>query len=148
MATKKARWQQRFENFDKAYLRFAEAVGWDTDGNDVLTAMGGEDAPKELMVKRFELAFELARNLLRDYLDADGDRPTTNKDVIRHAFKRGYIREGEVWMQALEKRNEAVHIYKEEIMLDVFHFAREKFFPVLRDMRSYFKQEYDECDSD
>lgn len=157
MANKKARWQQRFENFDKAYLRFAEAVSWDNDDNDAagnaiaIATNGDKNVLKELTVKRFELAFELARNLLQDYLLYVGFPPNEirgPKYIIRKSFQEGYIRDGEVWMKALEERNRAVHIYREEILLDVFHFARNKFFPVLRDMRSYFKQEYGECDLD
>ena len=155
MSEKKARWQQRFENFDKAYLRFAEAVSWDgTDAvsKGIVDATGGDqDALKELTVKRFELAFELARNVIRDYLVHVGfpqDEIRGPKYVIRKSFQEGYISDGEVWMKALDARNEAMYIYKEEIMEKVFHFAREEFFPVLRDMRNYFKKEYKACDSD
>jgi len=156
MADKKVRWQQRFENFDKAYLRFAEAVSWDIEGatdavSIVNAARGDKNILKETLVKRFELAFELARHVLRDYL-LDVGFPQNEikgpKYVIRKSFQEGYIRDGEVWMGALDARNEAVHIYREEIMEKVFNFACNKFFPVLRDMHSYFKQEYDECDSD
>ena len=68
MADKKARWQQRFESFDKAYLRFAEAVSWDVEGatdasSSIVNAAGGDkNILKETLVKRFELAFKLARN--------------------------------------------------------------------------------------
>ena len=156
MIDKKARWQQRFENFDKAYLRFAEAVSWDvegaTDAASIINAAGGDkNILKETLVKRFELAFELARNVLKDYLLDVGfpnDEIRGPKYVIRKSFQEGYIRDGKVWIEALDARNEAVHIYREEIMQKVFGFAREKFFPVLRDMHSYFKQEYDECDLD
>ena len=157
MVDKKARWQQRFENFDKAYLRFAEAVSWDVEGatdasSSIVNAVGGDkNILKETLVKRFELAFELARNVLRDYLLDAGFPPNEirgPKYVIRKSFQEGYISDGEIWMEALDACNEAVHVYREEIMQKVFNFAREKFFPVLRDMHGYFKQEYDECNLD
>ena len=152
MTDKQERWRQRFENFDKAYLRFAEAVSWDVNGTDaassiVNAAKGDKNVLKETLVKRFELVFELARNVLGDYLLDVGfpqDEIRGPKYVIRKSFQEGYIRDGEVWMEALEERNKAVHIYREEIMLEVFHFARAKFFPVVRDMRNYFKKEYEE----
>lgn len=74
MADKKARWQQRFENFNKAYLRFAEAVSWDIEratsaSHGIINTVGGDrNILKETLVKRFELTFELARNVLKDYL--------------------------------------------------------------------------------
>ena len=136
MTDKQKRWQQRFENFERAYLRFATTVERDTDRVS--------DLEKTAIIKYFELAFELAHNVIRDYLEDDGDVPKSNKNVIRQAFKRGYIRDGEMWMEALKARNKAVHIYKEEIMQEVFHFVCEEFFPVLRDMHSYFKKEYEQ----
>ena len=158
MAAKRERWQQRFENFDKAYLRFAAAVSWGVDNatdaasNSIVNAAGGDkNVLQELTVKRFELAFELAWLVLRDFLIISGfrqDQIRGPKYVIRKSFQEGTIRDGEVWMKALDSRNKAVHIYREEIMKEVFEFAHEKFFPVLRDMHSYFKQEYDKCDSD
>lgn len=153
MTDKQERWRQRFENFDKAYLRFTEAVSWDVNGTDaacngIVNAAGGDkNVLKEILVKRFELTFELALNVIRDYLLHIGFSQNEIKGpkyIIRKSFQEGIIRDGEVWMEGLESRNKAVHIYKEKIMLEVFHFAREDFFPVLRDMHSYFKKEYEQ----
>ena len=143
MVVKKARWQQRFENFDRAYLRFAEAI---KGGIEQVSRLS--DLEKTGVVKHFEFTFQLAEGVLSDYLLDAGfpqDEIRGPKYVIRKSFQEGYIRDGEIWMEALDARNEAVHIYRQEIMQKVFNFARNKFFPVLRDMRSYFKQEYDEC---
>ena len=146
MAVKKARWQQRFENFDKAYLRFAEAVKGGVEHVNKLS-----DLEKTGVAKHFEFTFQIAKDVLRDYMLDSGvpqDEIRGPKYVIRKSFQEGYIRDGEVWMEALEFRNKAAHVYDNEILQDVLNFACEKFFPVLRYMRNYFKQEYDECDSD
>lgn len=153
MTDKQERWRQRFENFDKAYLRFNEAVSWDVNGTDaasngIVNAAGGDkNVLKETLVKRFELTFELALNVIRDYLLHIGFSQNEIKGpkyIIRKSFQEGIIRDGEVWMEGLESRNKAVHVYREEVMLEVFHFAREEFFPVLSDMHSYFKKEYEQ----
>lgn len=146
MVDKKARWQQRFEKFDKAYLRFADII---KGGLERVSRLS--DLEKTGVVKYFEFTFQLAKDVLSDYLLDVGFPPNEirgPKYVIRKSFQEGYISDGEIWMEALDARNEAVHIYREEIMEKVFNYAYNKFFPVLRDMHSYFKQEYDECDSD
>ena len=51
------------------------------------------------------------------------------KYVIRKSFQEGYIRDGEVWMEALEFRNKAAHVYDNEILQDVLNFACRKIFP-------------------
>ena len=143
MAAKKARWQQRFENFDKAYLRFADAI---KDGIEHVSELS--DLEKTGVVKHFEFTFQLAKDVLSDYLQENGDTTYSSKQLIRRAYKDGYIRDGEVWIEALTFRSKAAHVYSGDILQDVLRFACNKFFPVLRDMRNYFKQEYDECDSD
>ena len=143
MVDKKARWQQRFENFDKAYLRFAEAI---KGGLEQVSKLS--DLEKTGVVKHFEFTFQLAKDVLADYLQENGNTPYSSKQLIRQAYKDGYIRDGEVWIEALTFRNKAAHVYSGDILQDVLRFACNKFFPVLRDMHSYFKQEYDECASD
>ena len=110
-------------------MRFAAAISWDVDNatdatsNSIVNAAGGDkNAWQELTVKRFELAFELAWLVLRDYLLSSGfsqDQIRGPKYVIRKSFQEGIVRDGEVWMQALDCRNKAVHIYREEIMSDI-----------------------------
>ena len=146
MVVKKARWQQRFENFDRAYLRFAEAI---KGGIEQVSRLS--DLEKTGVVKHFEFTFQLAKDVLSDYLLDAGfpqDEIRGPKYVIRKSFQEGYIREGEVWIEALTFRNKAAHVYSSDILQEVLCFACNKFFPVSRDMRSYFKQEYDECVSD
>ena len=143
MAVKKARWQQRFENFDKAYLRFAEAIKGGVEHINKLSYL-----EKTGVVKYFEFTFRLAKDVLSDYMKDNSNTTYTSKELIRHACKDGYIRDDKVWIKALNFRNKAAHVYDNEILQEVLHFACENFLPVLRDMRNYFKQEYDECVSD
>ena len=140
MIDKKTRWQQRFENFDKAYLRFAEAI---KDGLGHINGLS--DLEKTGVVKHFEFTFQLAKDVLSDYLQENGNTAYSSKQLIRQAYRSGCLRDGEVWIEALTFRNKAAHVYSNDILQDVLRFACNKFFPVLRDMHSYFKREYDEC---
>ena len=143
MAVKKARWQQRFENFDRAYLRFAGSIKGGIERVNKLS-----DLEKTGVAKHFEFTFQIAKDVLSDYMKDNSNTSYPSKELFHQACKDGYIRDDEVWIEALNFRNKAAHVYDNEILQDVLYFACNKFFPALKDMRSYFKQEYDECDSD
>jgi nucleotidyltransferase substrate binding protein (TIGR01987 family) len=65
-------------------------------------------------IKAFELAFELCWKTLKDLLEYQGITAATPRDVIKEAFKTGYISDGQVWMDLLDRRNELVHVYNED----------------------------------
>ena len=68
------------------------------------------------MIKAFEYTFELAWKTLQDLLkDEDYKNVVGPRSVIEQSFQVGYILDGEGWMEMLKRRNEASHIYREEI---------------------------------
>ena len=109
------RWIQRFQNFDRALLLLRTAV-------EILDERGDEfDAEmlaiiREGAIQRFEYCFELAWKTLMDYLR--WRKVTLAKsgggDVLKAAFEAGYITNGDVWMDALDARNEMSHVYRQE----------------------------------
>lgn len=58
------RWQQRFQNFEKALRGLEEALA--IEQPDVVQRAG--------LIQFFEITFELAWKLLKDYLEAEGLR--------------------------------------------------------------------------
>jgi len=58
------RWKQRFQNFEKAYLLFDEAMNLD------LASLS--DLEKEGIIQRFEITLELSWKTLKDYLENEG----------------------------------------------------------------------------
>lgn len=104
MNPKEIRWRQRFENFEKAYNQFHEAV----TRIEQLSIL-----EKEGLVQRFEYTFELAWKILKDYLEAQAVTAGFPREVIKVAFHYGLIEDGEVWMDMLEKRNLMAHTYDE-----------------------------------
>ena len=102
---KEIRWRQRFENFDKAYKQFNAAI-LEFDSLSTLE--------KEGLIQRFEYTFELAWKTLKDYLESNDVIAKFPREVIKDAFHYDLIKDGEVWMDMLEKRNLLAHTYNEE----------------------------------
>jgi len=99
------RWQQRFQNFDRAVALLREPIA-----RDVTTLSSLE---KEGTVQRFEFAVELAWKTLKDYLEHEGRviAPVTPRNVVKEAFAARILGDGQVWIDMLDHRNLLAHTY-------------------------------------
>mgnify|MGYP001782039577 FL=1 len=102
---KDIRWKQRFENFDKSYK--------------LLNKYAKQPITTELeragIIKFFEMTFELAWKVLKDYLEAQEYLVKSPRETVKQAFQIGLIDNGHIWMDALSNRNLTTHTYDEEL---------------------------------
>ena len=102
------RWKQRFHNYRKALATLKSAV-------ELAASRGLSDLEKQGLIQCFEFTFELAWNVLKDYLTDQGIIGIIgSKGAVRHAFEKELIDNGQVWMDMIEDRNLASHVYDEE----------------------------------
>ena len=102
------RWKQRFQNYKKALLTVKNAV-------DLSEQRELSDLEKQGVIQGFEFTFELAWNLMKDYLEEQGINGIIgSKSAIRQAFSKGIIEDGQAWMDMQKERNLAAHSYDEE----------------------------------
>lgn len=102
------RFQQRFENFEKAYLNLDEVVNM---GRDDFSSL-----EKEGIVQRFEVLIELCWKVIKDFLESEGFTPKSPKECVRQAYAYGLINNPEAWIEALERRNIASHTYNSQFL--------------------------------
>ncbi|MDR0709988.1 MAG: nucleotidyltransferase substrate binding protein, partial [Spirochaetaceae bacterium] len=70
------------------------------------------DLEQQGLVKGFEFTFELAWNMLKDYLEEQGFVDFHgSKSAIRLAFREGLLENGETWLEMVKSRNESSHTY-------------------------------------
>ena len=102
---KDIRWKQRFENFDKSYK--------------LLNKYAKQPITTELeragIIQFFEMTFELAWKVLKDYLEAQEYLVKSSRETVKQAFQIGLIDNGHIWMDALSNRNLTTHTYDEEL---------------------------------
>ena len=102
------RWKQRFQNYQKALLTVQNAV-------ELSRQRSLSDLEKQGLIQGFEFTFELAWNVMKDYLENEGITGIIgSKGAVRHAFNKGLISDGQVWMDMIEGRNLSSHSYSEE----------------------------------
>jgi len=101
------RWQQRFASYQKALLQLQSAV--ELSQQRALSAL-----EKQGVIQVFECTHELAWNLLKDFLQEQGNHNIKgSRDATREAFKVELIQDGEQWMAMIQSRNVSSHTYDE-----------------------------------
>lgn len=130
MNNKDIRWKQRFQNLDRAYTQFEDAVSRYSRLNRL---------EKEGLIKRFEYTVELAWKTLKDYLEAQGVNVDFPRAVIKAAFQHSILEDGDVWMEMLESRNLMVHTYSEERFQSIINKVVSVYYPALTQVRGYLE---------
>ena len=93
------------------------------------------------LIKAFEYTYELAWNMLRDYLLFQGNSGLHgSRDTLRLAFERGLIRDGEDWMLMLQDRNLTVHTYNDESAQQILVNIRNRYLGHFQILRETFQQ--------
>ena len=124
------RWQQRFSNYEKALLHLKNAVA--LSEQRVLSYL-----EKQGVIQAFEFTHELAWNVLKDYLQDQGNQNIKgSKDATREAFRVGLIADGEQWMAMIQSRNVSSHTYDERTAEQLVNAIIEHYFPLFESLQT------------
>jgi len=116
------RWKQRFQNYKKALITLRNAV-------ELAASRELTDLEKQGMIQGFEFSFELAWNVMKDYLEEQGITGIMgSKNAVRYAFNKGLIEDGEVWMDMIQDRNMASHSYDDETAQALFTAIKDIYY--------------------
>lgn len=128
------RWQQRFQNFDRAVLLLREPIERD------VTLLSNLE--KEGTIQRFEFAVELAWKTLKDYLEFEGQviEPVTPRNVIKAAFAARIIRDGQVWIDMLDHRNLLSHTYDVRMFDQAVLAIRDRYLAAIEEVHLWLSE--------
>lgn len=121
---KAIRWQQRFQNFEKAFSQLGASI----------KIAEPSEVERAGLIQFFEVSFELAWKTLKDYLEADGFLVNSPRETIKQAFQANLIEKGHEWIEGLEDRNLTTHTYEEAIARKAEKLIREKYYPLLKEL--------------
>jgi len=71
------------------------------------------------IVKRFEFTYEMSWKAIKRYLDYTGIGCTVPRNCFREAFAQGLIDREDIWIDMIEQRNLASHIYDEDEIKEI-----------------------------
>ncbi len=127
---KDIRWIQRFNNFNKAFSQFKEAV-------ELREERELSKLEEQGLIQAFEYTHELAWNTLKDFLEARGaPKIYGSRDATKEAFKAGLIENGEIWMDMIISRNRTTHTYNEKAITKIVSILTSVYFDEFLDFRT------------
>lgn len=135
MKNEDVRWKQRFANFSKAMGHLEKAL--EIPEPDMVQKAG--------IIQFFEMSFELAWNMVKDYLEDQGFVDIKSpRGALKKAFEVNILEKGHEWMELLQDRNLTAHTYDEQKATDMEHLIQNKYFPILKELHDSFKQKANE----
>lgn len=127
---KTIRWKQRFTNFERAYSQFCIALKEDTEHNPLF---------RSALIQTFEFLFELAWKTMKDKLESEGFVLKNPRETIQQALQSHYITQGELWIKAMDTRNELSHTYDEGLSEIAEKNIRKNFATLFAGLYEYLK---------
>jgi nucleotidyltransferase substrate binding protein (TIGR01987 family) len=130
--TSTIRWQQRFQNLDRAIELLRQPLA---DGVERLSIL-----EKEGLVQRFEFTLELAWKTLKDYLEYSGVviEPATPRNVVKEAFAAKILSDGQVWIDMLDHRNLLSHTYDEKAFCSAVEALADRYLSAMLALHKWF----------
>jgi len=128
------RWQQRFENFERALQLLRDGV----------KNVGSlSELEQQGVIQRFEFTLELAWNTLKDYLIFSGVSldQVTPKSVVKKAFAAKLIADGQLWVDMLDYRNRLSHTYDEAVFSEAVAQIADRFMHAFEELDAFLKKE-------
>jgi nucleotidyltransferase substrate binding protein (TIGR01987 family) len=101
---------KQLTNFGKALTKLGEMLARDA----------GDEAVRDASIQRFEFTFETCWKALKHQLQAEGIATDTPKDVLRQAYRIGWLAQEQIWLDMLKDRNLTSHIYHEGLALAIY----------------------------
>lgn len=123
--------RQRLADFGRALDRLDEALAVSPDAP---LAVDGT-------IQRFEFTFELAWKSAKAALIAEGISTRSPREALREATRMGWLADERAWLEMIEDRNLASHIYREEVADEIYAHIRTNVL-ALRALHTLLKVRY------
>jgi nucleotidyltransferase substrate binding protein (TIGR01987 family) len=121
---------KKYENFCKALLNMKDIYKYD-EPYDTVVLTG--------LVGLYEICFEQSWKLMKEILEIHGYEESATgspKLILKTAYKAGMIKDEELWLQALQERNNVAHSYNQKIALGIVICAKENFYQMFCQLKN------------
>lgn len=128
------RWHQRLQSFGLAFSNLSDAA-------ELAATRPLSKLEQQGLIQAFEFTHELAWNVLKDYLQAQGFvNIIGSRNATREAFKNGLLTEGKTWMDMIAARNRSSHTYNKETADEISEAILGDFVPQFRALLAKFTE--------
>ena len=108
------------KNFKRKLLSFNKALQSLKEIYSVYLKKPDQKVSQMALIKSFELAFELSWKTLQSFFKSQGYMEVNSpKGIIKEAFNKEIIQDGQLWIDMLDARNRLSHIYDENMFKEI-----------------------------
>lgn len=115
---------KKYENFCSALQNLEKIYNYE-EPYDTVILTG--------LVGLYEICFEQSWKMMKEILENCGfEEGATGfpKQILKTAYKAGMIKDADLWLMALQERNNVSHSYNEKVALEIVRMTKEKFYPM------------------
>ena len=113
---------KKYENFCSALKNLKEIYTYEEPYNTVvLTGLVG----------LYEICFEQSWKAIKEILYLNGfaeSQTGSPRQILKSAYQAGMIKDEELWLKALNSRNNVAHAYNQDIALDIIRNTKDKYY--------------------
>ncbi len=107
-------------NFKKKLLSFKKSLQSFKEIYSSYLEEPNQKVSQMALIKSFEITFELSWKTLQSFLKSQGYiEENSPKGVIKSAFNKDIIENGQLWIDMLDSRNRLSHVYDESLLNEV-----------------------------
>ena len=130
---------KKYENFCSSLGNMKDIYNYEEPyDNVVLTGLVG------LYEITFEQSWKMMKEILQNHGYEEGATGSP-KIILKTAYKAGMIKDEELWLRALQARNNVTHSYNQKIALGIVSEAKNEFYKSKKKKKSRGRTIYSFC---
>lgn len=97
------------------------------------------------MVKLYEICFEQSWKAIKELLDENGTpegKTGSPKLILKTAYQMGMIQDKQLWLEALQARNNVAHAYNKAVALDIINSAKQSYYDMFCRLKNEMEQNW------
>ena len=120
---------KKYENFCSSLANMKDIYNYEEPyDNVVLTGLVG------LYEITFEQSWKMMKEILQNHGYEEGATGSP-KIILKTAYKAGMIKDEELWLRALQARNNVTHSYNQKIALGIVSEAKNEFYKMFVELK-------------
>ena len=120
---------KKYENFSSSLGNMNDIYNYEEPyDNVVLTGLVG------LYEITFEQSWKMMKEILQNHGYEEGATGSP-KIILKTAYKAGMIKDEELWLRALQARNNVTHSYNQKIALGIVSEAKNEFYKMFVELK-------------
>ena len=130
------------KNFEKKLFSFNKALQSLKEVHSVYLKKPDQKIPQMALIKSFELTFELSWTALQSFFKSQGYIEVNSpKGIIKEAFTKEIIQDGQLWIDMLDIRNRLSHVYDESMFKEIAKKITKEYVQEIEKLYQKLKEE-------